>query len=194
MAVLLPEPLRQALGAEIERLRAEARGVGWVATENLHVTLKFLGAVEPARLERVAEALAGLAAEAAPFDLGLRGVGAFPTPTRPRVIWAGVAPGGPALAGLAARVDDALGALAFAREGRPFAAHVTLGRVRQPRRDPALTAALAAGVERDFGGFRVERLALMRSDLSPKGARYTALGSWPLGGLGPPAAVAVSRH
>jgi 2'-5' RNA ligase len=181
VAVLLPDPLRQALGAEVERLRAGVRGVSWVAPDNLHVTLKFLGAVEPGRLGRVAEVLADLAAGAAPFDLGLRGLGAFPAPTRPRVIWVGVAPGGPALAELAERVDDALGALAFTREERPFAAHVTLGRVRQPRRDPAAAAALGAGAERDFGGFRVERLALMRSDLSPKGARYTALGSWPLG-------------
>jgi 2'-5' RNA ligase len=137
--------------------------------------------VEAGRLERVAEALASLAAQAEPFELALRGLGAFPSPTRPRVIWAGVATVGSALAGLAAGIEEALAALGFAPEARPFAAHVTLGRVREPRRDPALTAALAVGAGRDFGGFRVERLALMRSDLSPRGAHYTPLGSWPLG-------------
>jgi 2'-5' RNA ligase len=181
VAVLLPDPLRQALAVEIERLRACGRGVGWVAAENLHLTLKFLGAVEAGRLERVAEALASLAAEAEPFELALRGLGAFPSPTRPRVIWAGVPPVGSALTGLAARVEDALAALGFLPDTRPFAAHVTLGRVREPRRDPALADALVVGADRDFGSFRVERLALMRSDLSPRGARYTALGSWPLG-------------
>jgi 2'-5' RNA ligase len=152
-----------------------------VAAENLHVTLKFLGSVEAARLERVADVLSGLAAEAAPFELALRGLGAFPSPARPRVIWAGVASGGAALAGLAARVEEALAALDFTREARPFAAHVTLGRVREPRRDPAFAAALAVGAGRDFGAFSVERLTLMRSDLSPRGARYTPLGAWPLG-------------
>ncbi|HSF05021.1 MAG TPA: RNA 2',3'-cyclic phosphodiesterase [Methylomirabilota bacterium] len=181
MAILLPDALRAALAVEIERLGSRARGVGWIVPENLHLTIKFLGGVEPLRVERVAAALQAAAAAAEAFELALRGVGAFPSPARPRVIWAGVHAGGGAMAALAARVDDALGPLDFPRDERPFSAHVTLGRVREPRRDPALTEALAAGAERDFGRFRVEQLTLMRSDLSPRGARYTALAAWPLG-------------
>lgn len=122
-----------------------------------------------------------MAVAAAPFELGLRGLGAFPSPLRPRVIWAGARVGSEAAAALAARIDQTLAPLDFLREARPFSAHVTLGRARQPRRDPALTAALVAGAERDFGRFRVERLALMRSDLSSQGSRYTVLASWALG-------------
>jgi 2'-5' RNA ligase len=181
VAILLPDALRAALAAEIERLGSRARGVGWVAPENLHLTLKFLGGIEPPRVERVAAALQATAAAAAPFELALRGVGAFPSPARPRVIWAGVHAGADTVAALAARVDDALGPLDFPRDERPFSAHVTLGRRREPRRDPALAEALAAGAERDFGRFRVEQVTLMRSDLSPNGARYTALAAWPLG-------------
>ncbi len=182
VAILLPEDVRAGLGGEIERLRPGARGVGWVAPDNLHVTLKFLGGVDPERLERVAAALAGTAAGGAPFDLALRGLGAFPSPTRPRVIWAGVAGDSPELATLASGVEAALAVLGFVPEGRPFSAHVTLGRVREPRRDPALAAALDAAAGRELGRFRVERVALMRSDLSPRGARYTVLESWALGG------------
>ncbi len=185
MAILLPDSQRAALATEIERLGARARGVGWVAPENLHLTLKFLGGVEPARLERVAEVLAPAAAVAAPFELALRGLGAFPSSARPRVVWAGVQTGGDAVAALAARVEAALSPLDFPREDRPFSAHVTLGRVREPRGDPALTAALVAGAATDFGRFQVERMALMRSDLSPRGARYTALAAWALGRSGP---------
>jgi 2'-5' RNA ligase len=154
-----------------------------VPAENLHVTLKFLGAVETGRLDRVAQTLSSLAAEAVPFELGLGGLGAFPSPTRPRVVWAGVASGAPALTALATRVEEALALLDFARDGRPFSAHITLGRVREPQRDPALAGALAVGAATEFGGFRVERIALVRSDLSPGGARYTSLGSWELGSV-----------
>lgn len=182
MAILLPDAVRAALAAEIDRLATRARDVAWVAPENLHLTLKFLGGVEPDRLEQVAAALGAAAAAAGPFELALRGLGAFPSPDRPRVVWAGVHAGGPAVAALAARVEDALGPLDFPREARAFSAHVTLGRIREPRRRAALGAALAAGAEKDFGRFRVGQMALMRSDLSPRGTRYTALASWPLRG------------
>lgn len=180
MAVLLPDAVRANLATEIERLRRSVRDVSWVAAENLHLTLKFLGEVEPGRLDGVATALAGVVTAAPAFPLALRGLGAFPSPTRPRVIWAGVTDAVEVVQ-LAARVEEALAQLGLPREGRPFSAHVTLGRVREPRRDPVLAAGLAEGAGREFGAFRVDQVALMRSDLSPRGARYTALGSWVLG-------------
>ena len=89
------------------------------------------------------------------------------------MIWAGVGRGTDALVLLASRVDEALATLGFEREPRPFSPHVTLGRVRTPRGDLALAEALRAGEGREFGRLVVERVALMRSDLSPRGARYT---------------------
>lgn len=159
--------------------------MSWVAPANLHVTLKFLGEVDPSRLAGVAEALRAVAAASRAFDLGLAGVGAFPSPSRPRVLWAGVAEGADVLADLARRIDEALGALAFERETRPFTGHVTLGRVRVPRSAPALAAMLAADAGRVFGLVRVGEIALMRSDLSPQGSRYTVVETWPLGAQGP---------
>jgi 2'-5' RNA ligase len=180
VAVLLPEAVRAGLAAEIDRLRHVARGVGWVAPENLHVTLKFLGEVAPPRLEEVARALAGVAATAPAFPLEVVGLGAFPSVTRARVVWAGLGDGAQPLAALARAVDEALGRLGFEREARPFGGHVTLGRVREPRRAPALARALQESTR--YGRFRVTRVTLMRSDLSPKGARYTAVDAWALTG------------
>lgn len=161
-------------------MRPQATGVAWVGADNLHITLKFLGGVEDTRLPDVADAV-GAAVDVRAFDVEVRGLGAFPTPIRPRVIWAGAADG-PGFAELAADVDRALVVLGFPPEERGFTPHVTLGRVREPRRDPALASALTAGATRPFGMLRVARVSLMRSDLSPRGPRYTELQGWALAG------------
>ncbi len=162
-------------------MRTAGAGVAWVTTENLHVTLKFLGWVEPPRLELVDAALDRAVTGLAAFDLSIESLGAFPTPTRPRVLWAGIGEGKARLAALADRVERELAALGFAREDRAFSPHVTLGRVKEPRKNRDLADALAAAAGRRFGTVHVTRVVLMRSDLSPRGARYTELSSHPLG-------------
>ncbi len=173
--------MRARLAEQTERLRRTARDVSWVARDNFHVTLKFLGAVDETRVTQVADAVTAAAAGLAPFDLEVRGLGAFPSPMRARVIWAGAGEGAAAAATLGARVDAALAGLGFPREERPFASHVTLGRVRTPSRNPVLARALAAGAAHDFGRVPVARASLMQSRLSPGGARYTELAAGPLG-------------
>jgi 2'-5' RNA ligase len=154
--------------------------VVWVAPENFHLTVKFLGAVGTERLPDVERALGDAVAGVASFTLALRGLGAFPSTARPRVIWAGTAQGAAELAEVAARVERALSPLGFPTEERPFSAHVTLGRVRTPRRNPRLAQALAASADVELLRVPVERLSLMRSDLSPRGARYSELAGHPL--------------
>ncbi len=173
--------MRARLAAAIERLRRVAPDVAWVAPGNLHLTLKFLGQVAPARLDASAAALEGTVRGAAAFDAAVVGLGAFPTVTRPRVIWAGVSEGAPALSGVAARVDAALAALGFPPEARPFSPHVTLGRVRVAGHAPRLADLLGAAAYQDFGRMRVERVVLMESRLSRGGPRYSERASVRLG-------------
>jgi len=163
-------------------LRSVARDVAWVAAGNLHLTLKFLGAVPETRIESIAGALrdAGLAGR--PFEARIRGLGAFPSTGRPRVVWAGVTDGASQMTELARRVDIALAALGFAPEERPFSPHVTLGRVRRPERNPALADALERASGREYGLLQVQSAALMRSQLGPRGARYSELVTVGLGG------------
>ena len=163
-------------------LRAPTAGlpVAWVAPENFHVTLKFLGGIDEGRVPGVTEALHAAAADHRAFEMEVAGLGAFPSATRPRVVWAGIVDGSDPLAALASAVDDRLVALGFPREARAFAPHITLGRVRETRRAPQLTDALGAAAARPFGRVAIDHVALMRSDLSPRGARYTALVSVPL--------------
>ena len=158
-----------------------ARDVAWVAPANLHLTLKFLGAVPEARIDAIVAALTRSGLDLRPFEARIRGLGAFPSGTRPRVIWAGVTDGASEMVELARRVDAALAELGFAREERPFSPHVTLGRVRQPGRNPALSDALGSATAREFGQMRVPSASLMRSELGPRGARYTELATVRLG-------------
>jgi 2'-5' RNA ligase len=180
VAVLLNEATRVSLAATIERLRAEAPRVAWVQAENLHLTLKFLGTVADPLVEPVRQALGAAAARAGPFDLTLEGLGAFPGHSRPRVIWAGIASGHEAARALAGLVDSALAPLGFPPEGREFSPHVTLGRVREPRRDDVLSRLVSASRSTRFGSVQVRAIALMRSELSPRGARYTEMAAMPL--------------
>jgi 2'-5' RNA ligase len=109
-----------------------------------------------------------------PFTVTVAELGAFPSPGRARVIWAGITDGAAELTRLAGRVDRELAAIAFPADDRPFSPHVTLGRVREPRRQPRLADALAPRAA-PFGAVAVDRLCLMRSQLSPRGARYSEL-------------------
>jgi RNA 2',3'-cyclic 3'-phosphodiesterase len=163
-------------------LRPAAGDVAWVAPGNLHLTLKFLGAVPETRIESIAGALSAASLEANPFQARIRGLGAFPSAGRPRVVWAGVTEGAAEMIDLARRVDTALAALGLPRDERPFSPHVTLGRVRRPGRNLALTDALGSATAREFGQMRVPSASLMRSELGPRGARYTELAAVRLGG------------
>ncbi|HET7875637.1 MAG TPA: RNA 2',3'-cyclic phosphodiesterase [Methylomirabilota bacterium] len=192
IAILLDEPTRAAVAAEIERLQAltppRQRAVAWVPRQNLHLTLKFLGEQSPERLGDARAALEEAAGTTAPFALNLHGTGAFPGLERPRVLWVGVAEGALEARALQSRVEQALGARGFAREARPWHPHLTIGRVFDPRRwqrdaGPALREALARGGSTAHGRLTVSRVSLMRSDLSPSGARYSELDSLALGGV-----------
>ena len=149
--------------------------------ENLHVTLKFLGAVDEARVSSIVSRLQTVAAERAACAVDVRGLGAFPSATRARVLWAGIADGRDSLRDLAGAVDDTLAKLGFSPEERDFSPHVTVGRVRAPGRAPGLAATLEAESARRFGRVEVREISLMRSHLSPRGARYTTVAALPLG-------------
>ena len=180
IAVHLDAPVRASLAAASATLRAATSTlpVAWVASENFHVTLKFLGDVDAAKVPELIEGLHAAAAMHVAFEIEVSGLGAFPSPARPRALWAGIVAGVEPLAALARSIDDATVALGFPREVRAFSPHVTLGRVRDARRAPALSDALRN--TRHFGKVPVAHAALIHSDLSPRGARYTTLASAPL--------------
>jgi 2'-5' RNA ligase len=178
VAVLLPDRMRAGLARVSAELRGQTRGLAWVRADNLHLTLRFLGEIEPMRLEQVREAVAAAAAAVAPFTVSLGGLGGFPSGRAPRVLWASVAAGGEELGTLYAALDAALVARGMPGESRPFHPHVTLARARDPRGAGDLASVLGVGPA--FGEVRVGALHLMRSDLGPRGSRYSVLAEAPL--------------
>ena len=124
-----------------------------------HITLSFLGEVGTATVRRAADALQ--AVRFAPFDAHIAGLGAFPSPSRPRVIWAGVREGAGKVSGLAADVAAALAPLGVRPPSR-HVAHVTVSRVKSGSVAPASVMSELANTE--FGVQRVESFSLKRSD------------------------------
>jgi len=175
---------RQLLSATMRQLQvAIPGGVRWVEPAGIHLTLKFLGNIDPNLVDAVFEAMAQSAQGVASFQLRLLELGVFPNRRQPRVLWASVAGDLDPLKDLQKRVDEAVSALGFAREKQPFRPHLTLGRVREgvsPETRSQIGATLSATGLKGGDLWLVDTLHLIRSTLTPSGAQYTSLGSVPL--------------
>ncbi len=186
VAVEIDDSVRWRVAELIERLRAAVDGVSWVAPQNLHITLKFLGDVAGPRVAEVAQAVRQAVRLATPFEFESRGLGAFPRIERPNTLWIGCGEGAEALVALADRLDWALSPLGFARESRPLVPHLTLGRLRRGGKAPANLVRIF----RENAGFvagrsRVHHVVLFSSQLTPKGAIYSPLDRADLNGPEP---------
>jgi RNA 2',3'-cyclic 3'-phosphodiesterase len=181
VALEISPAIRDHLAALLNELRAlesksSAKKPRWVRAENLHVTLKFIGHIEPARLDPICARLAKVRSEA-PLDLRFRGLGLFPNAERPRVLWAGIA-ASESLTSLAGDVAATLATLGIPAEERAFSPHLTLARCEPSGISAALRAALDRDSARAFGELRTDRFHLIESKLKPSGAEYTTLQSF----------------
>lgn len=179
VAIDVEESIRSRLDQFVRSLQAHAPQARWVATANLHLTLKFIGNVPEAQLAAIARALAPPLNYPA-ITLRWHGWGFFPSESRPHVFWVGVEDRPErALARLAAGIEDRLSPLGIARETRPFLPHLTLARFRTPAQAQGLRRALQARPAEEFGSATVVCFHLYRSVLKPGGAEYTRLESFP---------------
>ena len=176
------DPSPEALAALAEaqgQLRAAIACRRWADLAGAHLTLQFLGEVGPDAAAAIAAAIAARAAETPPLALALAPLGAFPTPARPRVLWAGVAGDLPRLAALQAALGEGLRGHGITPEARAFRPHLTLA--REPADPGAAGRALAAVVVSPVS-WQAGEVVLYRSHLGPQGARYEAIGRHVLGG------------
>ena len=178
LAIDLDESSRDAVCSVLDALRSSSGGDGvrWVCREALHVTLRFLGDIEPVQVAPLAQAVGSEVAVQEPFALTLGKARLFPTPRRPRVVALEVGPEAE-LAGLAQAVGRGTETCGFEPELRPFRAHLTLGRIKQGRGPATGELRVPAGSTSP-----VRDVVLFRSELARSGARYTPLERMELGG------------
>lgn len=180
IAIELSRELGDSLGRLQDRLKRQVaeRSVRWVRPEGIHLTLKFLGDVPAQRVADISRAVEAACQGFDPFSFSLAGLGCFPNPRRPRVVWVGVQEPSGTLARLQKIVEGKLTGLDFEPENRPFQPHLTLGRVgRQASRSDQqqLGELITESEVGTLGSMTVTSVNVMRSDLRPGGAVYTAL-------------------
>ena len=174
VAVDLEPQTVQQIAEAIVQLRPRMSGIRWLAPANFHLTLKFLGDVDEAKVAPIAAALERDLCPFSCFTINAKGLGVFPDLKRPRILWVGLV--GDELNALASRVEKTLIPFSFAAERRAFTPHLTVGRWREFKGSPK---ELGDEIEKwrghDFGRSKIDEVILFQSVLKPEGAVYRPL-------------------
>jgi 2'-5' RNA ligase len=154
----------------------------WTAESNLHLTLRFFGAVEEAEVPAMGAVLQKLTSETHSFNLLPGSLGCFPNPSRPRIVWIGFRESARALVDLESRLHAETARFGQPPEDRDFHPHLTLLRVNDARRSDRETLAelIRKGPPIEAPAWQVREIELIQSELKPSGSVYTTLGSYPL--------------
>ena len=175
-AVELPDVVRARLEDHILRLRKEVpdAAASWSRVENIHLTLKFFGNIEVKRIQRIAEAAERAVKEFSAFRIGVGETGVFPRASRPQVLWIGVSDPKGQLSALQEKFENECDVEGFPKENRAYRPHLTIARLRRPEGARRLADAhLAMQFEQEK--VAVKEIVVFRSELSPKGSKYTAI-------------------
>ena len=184
IAVRLPDEVKR----RIEHAQRQLRGavgetaVRWTPPEQLHLTLRFMGNVDAAKLEDLQARLVQSCATTGPLRLQARGIGFFPVRGLPRVVWVGIEDPEGKLPVLVSALERSTAAFSSEPAGKKFTGHITLGRVRTIGQGQArLLATEAATLGRgELGEWVAKEIDLMRSELSSTGAQHTRVATFPL--------------
>jgi RNA 2',3'-cyclic 3'-phosphodiesterase len=155
--------------------------VKWCTENQLHVTLKFLGDVTDAQLADVCHAAKSASAGVAPFSLRVKGLGCFPAPRNPRVLWCGIDDPTNGCRRWVERADPLFEDLNFKPETRAFTPHITLGRSRSTTGGNVMREVLDSAPPPETGEMLVQQIVVFESRLLPGGAQYHPLATLPLG-------------
>ena len=181
IAIEVPEKIHNDIRKLQRAIASHRLNIRWVKPVNMHLTIKFLGNVEPSDMEALGRILSDTAANHPIFDLLPQGVGIFPNIRRPRIIWAGIAGQTDVLRSIWKSVEDALVPLGFAADKRPYRGHVTIGRIKTRLDRGRLVTALRTHQDFVSEKFSVKHLVMVKSELRPSGPVYTKLWEMPFG-------------
>jgi len=144
-----------------------------VEPKNIHITLRFLGNITPNMVEKIFEEMKRV--QFIPFNIEIRGVGAFPHLRYPRVVWMGITEGAEQLRNIFNQLEPRLRSLGFAPDSKGFGPHLTIARIRSGRNKAELVKFVTENASCEFGIVKAKCLKLKKSDLTPKGPVYSTL-------------------
>ena len=172
----LPQVLRSRIEKHSQQVREAVpeAAASWSRPDNIHLTMKFFGNVDEARVPSISDALVRVVEELSTIKISVGGTGVFPRPSRPQVLWIGIDDISGALAEVQKRLEDECAREGFLKEDRAFRPHLTIARLRKPNNANRLAE---AHLQAEFPptDLILNELVLFRSELSPKGSRYTSL-------------------
>lgn len=180
IAIDITEQIRRDLGEIIDRLKKHDTDVKWVPSENIHLTLKFLGNTPEKLLPKIREELFNVVLYYKPFYITIYTTGVFPNRKYPRVIWIGVKDS-EILRRLYVDIENAMVSLGFKKENKKYSPHLTIGRMRSQKGIMNLIHVLDTFKDKDFGNINIKQIKLMKSELKPQGAIYSCLYEIPFG-------------
>ena len=182
-AVELPPEIRDRLHDHAVRIRETVTdaSASWSRPDNIHLTLKFFGNVPTKKLSLISDAASRAAKVYPRFQIRIGGTGVFPKPSRAQVLWIGVDDASGRLSGLQQRLDEEFASEGFAKEDRAYRPHLTIARIRKTGGARRLAEThLQMSFKQSL--ITVKDIVVFRSELSSKGARYTALSRHELSG------------
>jgi 2'-5' RNA ligase len=182
----MPEPIRSFLAFDIEndtvlnrlakaqsQLVQTGADLKLVEPQNIHITVRFLGNITPATAEKIFDEMKKT--QFTPFTVQIKGVGAFPNPSYPRVVWAGITAGADQLKSVFSQLEPRLRGLGFTPDHKGFSPHLTIARVRSGRNKQQLAQFITENTDYEFGTVNAKCLRLKKSDLTPRGPVYSTL-------------------
>jgi 2'-5' RNA ligase len=180
VSVEIPEKFSEQIINIQKELEKTKPDIKWVEPENFHFNLKFLGSRTEAEIAKISEKTKAVASKHKKFALSIERMGCFPSDSSPRVVWLGVKQGADEISTLAGDIDESCSKLGIEKEKRKFEPHLTLGRIRSPKNQEALVKKINENRNIQIGTFKVSKILLMQSKLSPKGPTYSILGKYDL--------------
>lgn len=182
-AVELPPEVREKLQDHVVKLRKQIPDVAasWTRVENIHLTLKFFGNVIPDRIQAISNALTRATEEVKAFEINVGDVGVFPRASRAQVLWIGISDPSDKLSTLQQRIENECAAEGFPKENRAYRPHLTIARIRRPEGARSLAEAHLQHTFKPLA-LNLKEVNLFRSELSPKGSKYTVISNHGLHG------------
>jgi 2'-5' RNA ligase len=181
IAIELSQEIKETLGKIESELQKSVSGVKWVKPDNIHLTLKFLGNVDEGTVENIKKIMNEVAKDAKPFKMKLSQAGAFPSPSRPRVIWVGIDDENKKSSHSVNLIEEKVSSLGIEKENRAFHPHLTLARVKFLKDKSSVQNAFVS-LKVPSTEMTAAKITLFQSKLTPQGSIYTALHEVGFGG------------